>query len=113
MNWPAAIQWLAWAAKWGLGVYAAGNAARLSTPDTVAGPVDYLLWVALPAVATPAAAAVQWLASPSTKARPLADTDPAARDRRDVGLVVARMVADGKHDAAAALIEALKRGGKS
>jgi hypothetical protein len=114
VNWSTLISWGLWAAKWALTATAAGNVARLNTPDTAAGPMDWLLYVGLPALAAPAAAAGEWLANPLPVGRVAgADLDPAARDRRDVGLVIGRMVADGKHDAAAALIAALKQGGKS
>lgn len=113
MNWSTLISWGLWAAKWALTATAAGNVARLNTPDTSAGPMDWLLYVGLPALAAPAAAAGEWLAKPLPSGRVAgADLDPAARDRRDVGLVIGRMVADGKHDAAAALIAALKQGGQ-
>ena len=107
------ISWGLWAAKWALTATAAGNVARLNTPDTAAGPMDWALYVGLPALSVPVAAAGEWLAKPLPVGRVAgADLDPAARDRRDVGLVVARMIADGKHDAAAALIAALKQGGQ-
>ena len=112
MNAGNFVRWLAWALKWLAAAAAAGNVSRLSTPDTSAGPWDYLLYVGGPAALAPVFAAAEWLSVPPATARPAtADIDPAARDRRDVGLVVARMVADGKHDAASALIAALKQGG--
>lgn len=115
MKWSTLISWVLWAAKWSLTATAAGNVARLNTPDTAAGPMDWLLYVGLPALAVPAAAVGEWIAKPLPPGLTAggADLDPAARDRRDVGLVIGRMVADGKHDAAAALIQALKQGGKS
>ena len=115
MNPKSVARWSAVVAKWVLAGAAAINAGRLNTPDTAAGPVDWLLYVGLPALAVPAAAVGEWLSKPLPAGRTAggADLDPAARDRRDVGLVVARMIADGKHDAAAALIAALKQGGKS
>ena len=112
MNWSTLISWGLWAAKWALTATAAGNVARLNTPDTAAGPWDWALYVGLPALSIPVAAAGEWLAKPLPSGRVSgADLDPAARDRRDVGLVIGRMVADGKHDASAALIQALKQGG--
>ena len=109
VNPKSVARWSAVVAKWVLAGAAAINAGRLNTPDTSAGPVDYLKWVISFASAAVAAKVVESKTAPdAVDGVPL---EAGERDRRDVGLVIGRMVADGKHDAAAALIAALKQGG--
>lgn len=94
--------WGAHGAKWAAALVAATNAGRLNTPDTEAGPTEWGLYVALPALVAVAAGAGHWLTSPGRESRP-GDTV-----RRRLVEAMVELLGMRQHDAAARVAEQLR-----
>jgi hypothetical protein len=99
MTWA---NWAAFLAKYGTAILAAVNAGRLNTPETSASTWDYLLYVALPALLTPAAAGAQWITSP--RVRPISKPEEV---HADIAPVVKAMIGRGHIAEAIKLLQAL------